>query len=400
MTDVRLSNRAAVLKHLYAYGSLSRKELARRLNLTPASLTNITAGLIAEKVLIEGPALDGGARSGRKEVMLELNLKGFSALGVYATGRTMMAFCMNLAGETLFERSLTFGDITTGPEMFSAISDCFDEYLSRSTEHERPTIIGIGLALVGIVDPVRGISIRSFGLWEDNFDIRTFMHGRFPDFKVFMNNNVRCIANAQNLLHNNNGTHGMLFLKYGPLLGGAFVLDGAPYSGHSYQAFELAHTIVDLNGPVCRCGKRGCLETIINFVVIAKHLEIQYSPARMPILFDITGGDRRNISMETILVAYDKGDRVVEETVNRAIEFLAMEIVNAMVLINTESIVLYGPPFESGAFMVRLLREIERLGGETRNMIIKKSESNLKLEHFGCISIVLTDFLCSGAMMS
>ncbi len=398
MTDVRMSNRAAVLKHLYANGGLSRKELARRLNLTPATLTNIAAGLIAEKVLVEGQVLDGGTRSGRKEVVLELDLARFRALGVYAAERTMTAFCIDLTGGTLFERRLSFDDLATGPEMLGAIADCLDGYLAGLPGEERRRIVGMGLAIRGVVDPVRGVSIRSFGLWEDNLDVRAILEARFPDIRIHMNNNVRCIASAQNLLHNNNGTRGMLFLKYGPLLGGAFILDGAPYSGHNYQAFELAHTIVDLNGPVCRCGKRGCLETIINFHVMAKHLEIQYSPARVPVLFEITGGERRNISMETILAAYDRGDRVVRETVDRAIEFLAMEIVNTIVLINTESIVLSGPPFESGPFMARLLGEVDRLGGGTRNTVIKKSESNLKLDHFGCASIVLADFLDSGAM--
>ncbi len=398
MTDVRVSNRAAVLRHLYSHGGLSRKELARRLNLTPATLTNITAGLIGEKVLIEGSPREGGARSGRKEVVLEIDLKHFRALGVYAAERSMTAFCMDLAGETLFERRHHFDELATGPEMLGAICDSLEQYLAGLPEGERRRVIGLGLALRGLVDPVHGVSIRSFGLWEDNLDVRAIMEARFPGLGIHMNNNVRCIANAQNLLHN--GSRSMLFLKYGPLLGGAFILDGALYCGHNYQAFELAHTIVDLSGPVCRCGKRGCLESIINFHLMAKHLEIQYSQARVPILFEITRGDRRNIAMDTILAAYDREDRVVRETVNRAIEYLAMEIVNTMVLINTESIVLYGPPFESQAFMARLLDEVERLGVGTQDTVIMKSQSNLELDHFGCVSIVLKDFLDSGATVA
>lgn len=400
MTDVRAANRAAVLNQLYAHGGLSRKELSHRLNLTPATLTNITAGLLAEGVIVEGSPRAGSSRSGRKEVVLEIDLRRFRVLCAYMADREreMAVSCMDFAGDTFFRRELSFSDLADGREMVGAVCDCMEAYLSGLPEDERRRLVGVGVALRGTVDPVSGVSHRSFGMWEDGLNVRAIMESRL-DLRIHINNNVRCIANAQNLVHGREGSRGMLFLKYGPLLGGAFILDGSPYNGHSHQAFEVAHTVVDLNGPLCRCGRRGCLETIINFHIMAKHLEIQYSPRRVPVLYDLTGGDRRNISMETILASYDRNDRVVVETVNRAIEYLAMVLVNFTVLINTESIVLYGPPFESAAFMDRLLSEFARIGAGANDTRIMKSQSNLKLDHFGCASIVIKDFLDSGAIM-
>lgn len=398
MVDVRVSNRAAVLKLLYAHGGLSRKQLSRFMNLTPATITNITADLIAEEVLEEGPAKNGKARSGRKEVALTLNLKRFRVMCAYIAERNVSVYCMDFAGEKFFHTDIHFDDLVSGADIVNSVCDQIEHYMDGLPAAERERIIGIGMGVKGVFDPVGGVSIRSFGLWEDNLNVREIVESRF-DLKVHINNNVRCIANAQRLLHHKNGVRSMLFIKYGPLIGGAMIMYGDVYDGHGYQAMEVGHTVINLNGSICRCGKRGCLETIIGFDVMGKLLELQYSRVRSPVLYEITGGERRNITMETILAAYDRDERVVVETVNRAIEFLALELVNAMVVINPELIVLYGLPFESDAFMRRLESEVRRIGGESRSTVIMKSQGNLQLDHFGCASIAIKDFLDTGAVL-
>ncbi|MDR1520407.1 MAG: ROK family protein [Planctomycetota bacterium] len=399
MADVRISNRAALLKLLYARGELSRKQLAGLMNLTPATITNIAADLIDEQVLAEGPAKNGGTRSGRREVALTLNLKRFRVMCAYIAERKVAVYCMDLEGEEFFHADLGFDDRISGAGMVNSVCDHIQEYLNGLSSEARSRIIGIGMGIKGVFDPVGGVSIRSFGLWEDNLNVREIVESRF-DFKVHLNNNVRCIANAQKLIHHNNGVRSLLFIKYGPLIGGALIMNGALFDGHGCQAMEVGHTVVDPGGPVCRCGKRGCLETIIGFDVMGKLLELQYSRARTPILHEITGGERTNIGMESILAAYDRGDQAVVDTVNRAIEYLALELINTIVIINPELIVLYGRPFESGAFLERLEGEVRRIGGESRSTVIMKSQSNLRLDRFGCASIVVKDFLDTGAVLT
>ncbi len=400
--DVRILNRRAILKLVneqQGIQGISRKEISRRLSLTPATISNITSELIKENTLIEYGVRSDDSKSGRKEVLLCLNKGYYKVLCAYVATRAVNVFCMDLNETILFEKKLDFGESESGRDILETICDVFDEYLATLTEEEKKTIIGIGMAVKGIVDSKEGISKRSFGLWEDNLNVMEIVKKRMP-YKIIINNNVKCIAYAEHLLAGGNDNNNMIFIKYGPLIGGAFVSSSEIYDGYDYQAMNLGHMIVEINGDICRCGQRGCLETIVGFDMMAKLLELQYSPTILPILYRLTNGDKTRIDMESILQSYDMGEGNVVRIVNRAMEYLAVTIANLISIINPQKIVFYGRPFESGAFTDELIGKIKEKASDISSTVICNSARNMDLDYVGCASIVIKDFLESGAVLN
>lgn len=398
-SELRISNRSAILKLVNEKPGISRKEISKELNLTPATISNITNELIKEGILMEYGVRSDDSKSGRREVPLCLNKSSYKALCAYIATRSVDVFCLNFEEDILFMKTLKFDETESGETILNCICDVFDEYLDTLDEAEKASILGIGLAVKGIVDSRNGISKRSFGLWEDNLKVMEIVKKRMP-YKVIINNNVKCIAYAEYMLSSNHDADNMIFIKYGPLIGGAFISSTEIYDGSDYQAMNLGHMIADINGDICRCGRRGCLETIVGFDVMAKILEIQYSRNILPVLYQITNGDKSRINMETILQSYDLGEVHVKGLVNRAIEFLAVQIANLISTINPQKIVFYGRPFESSAFSDKLIQTIKEKAVDTNSTVICNSIRNMQLDYAGCAAIVWKDFLETGAVLN
>lgn len=399
MFDLRVSNRVAILNLLYATGGMSRKEIAARLNLTPAAISQITSEMIDEGVLIETKKVEGSSRMGRREVILEIDLTKFKVLCAYIPTRNLRVFCIDLAGNVYFSRDLRLDAKLSGEEVIDAVCEQMKVYVEQISPGERKWIIGAGLGIKGICDDKRGISIKSFGLWEDNLPVRDMVEKRLG-IKALVNNDIRCIAYGDMLFNRHEDIQSMLFVKLGPLVGGAFVLDGGLLTGCSYHAMELGHFIVDPLGSVCRCGKRGCLETVIGFDVIANNLSLQYSASRLPILYQLTGGDKTKINMENIMESFDRDERVVVEMLDGALERFAFMLVDAIGLVDPQRITLYGLPFQSANFVALLNGKIKALNHGEASAEIVISNRNLQLDYLGCASIVIKDFLANGAKLT
>lgn len=398
MFDLRVSNRVAILDLLYATGGLSRKEIAARLNLTPAAISHITGEMIEEGVLIEAKKVEGSSRMGRREVILEIDVTKFKVLCVYIPTRKLRISCIDLAGNIYFTKNLQYDAKLSGVEIIGDVCDQMKAYMEQLDPAERKWIIGAGLGIKGICDDRRGISVKSFGLWEDNLPVRDIVEEKLG-IKTLVNNDIRCMAYGEMLFSRHEDIQSMLLVKLGPLVGGAFVMDGGLFTGYSYHAMELGHFIVDPLGSVCRCGKRGCLETVIGFDVIANNLALQHSPSRLPILYELTGGDKTKITMENIMESFDRGERLVLEMLDGALERFAFMLVDAIGLVDPQRITLYGFPFKSPNFVALLNEKIRVLNRGEVSAEIVISSRNLQLDDLGCASVVIKDFLANGAKL-
>ena len=93
MTDIKISNRSAILRLLHEAGAMSRKQIAARLKLTPATITVIINELMNESILVEGNSVPNAGAVGRREVMVEISREKYVALGL-ALSQGLVKFTM------------------------------------------------------------------------------------------------------------------------------------------------------------------------------------------------------------------------------------------------------------------------------------------------------------------
>lgn len=393
MLDVKKSNRSSIIKLIHATNGISRKEIAAALSLTPAAITLITNDLLQEGLILETIPTQAARRRGRKEVILELNRSHYASIGIYISHHKFDIICIDLQNEILFENTVYIDDCHKDSKaILSKIAGILHHSLTNFDVCRAHTLLGIGVCVHGIVDTKKGVSVTSYGIWEDNTDATSYLEQEFQ-VPVCLTNNICALAHGEAFLSNKNTPSDMLFIKYGPGVGAARIISNRSFQLSDYKAIELGHLIMEANGAPCVCGNQGCLETMIGYDAIEQSIRHLITPTAAPTLYGLLSGNPGNLNMEFILQAFEAGDEVARMVIRRAVHYLALAIKNAICLLNPETVVLYGELFEHLALQEALSRELLHYSLSTP---VAFSSFNAKLNALGPATTAITYFFENG----
>ncbi len=393
MLDVKKSNRSSIIKLIHATNGISRKEIAAALSLTPAAITLITNDLLQEGLILETFPTQAARRRGRKEVILELNRSCYASIGIYISHHKFDVICIDLQNEILFETTVYIDDCRKESQaILEKIAGILRQSLTNYDVCRKHTLLGIGICVHGIVDTERGISITSYGIWEDNTDATSYLELEFQ-VPVCLTNNICALAHGEAFLSNKNTPSDMLFIKYGPGVGAARIISNRSFRLSDYKAIELGHLIMEANGAPCVCGNQGCLETMIGYDAIEQSIRHLITPAAAPALYRLLNGNPGNINMEYILQAFEAGDTVAQMVMGRAVHYLALAVKNAICLLDPETVVLYGELFEHQSLRDALGTELLHYSLSTP---VTFSSFNAKLNALGPATTAITYFFDNG----
>ena len=400
MLAVKKQNRSSILQLIHLSGSISRKEIALRLGLTPAAITMITGEMLDEGLLcqVEAEREKSTNRKGRREVLLQINGTHYAALGVYITRHKFRVLCTDLNNTILFEDLIYTGDCRRkAPAILEKLTHTIQAKLAEYNVLSTRTMVGLGVSINGIVDSINGISVNPFQVWEErNIPVASILSEKLR-MPVLLTNNICALAHGESVLSSHRQIHPMLFIKYGPGLGAAYTLGDGQSSVFNYRAIQLGHMIADPNGAPCVCGNQGCLETIIHYDSIENTMKSMLSEQRTPVLWDLTGGDASKVTIQEVIRAYNAEDHVVEQTLDRVIFYLCLVIKNMLTLFDPESVVLYGELFENERFRQSLQQQLTRYANTER---VSFSHYNMGLETLGPAATVESLFFENGGLLN
>ncbi|MET9792995.1 ROK family transcriptional regulator [Streptomyces canus] len=276
---LRSHNTALVLDLLRGAGAagISRLELAERTGLTPQAVSKITARLREE-----GLAVEAGHRAstgGKRRTVLRLVPGAGHAVGVHLDRDALRTVLVDLAGTVVAERCAAL-DLGAGAEAVVTVVAGEVEALAKGVRGGRgaaaadtrssagtpelpaeslPALLGVGVALPGPLDHTRGVLHRVTGFPEwDGFPLRDALARRLGvPVVVDKDTNAAALGLA---VAGERGSFAYLHLGTG--LGAGLVVDGAVHRGARTGAGEFGHQVVQLDGPPCGCGDRGCVEAL------------------------------------------------------------------------------------------------------------------------------------------
>ncbi|WP_328782468.1 ROK family transcriptional regulator [Streptomyces canus] len=270
---LRSHNTALVLDLLRGAGAggISRLELAERTGLTPQAVSKITARLREE-----GLAVEAGHRAstgGKRRTVLRLVPGAGHAVGVHLDRDALRAVLVDLAGTVVAERCAAL-DLGAGAEAVVAVVAEEVGALAKGVRgggrtgaagadtaaaESLPALLGVGVALPGPLDHTRGVLHRVTGFPEwDGFPLRDALARRLGvPVVVDKDTNAAALGLA---VAGERGSFAYLHLGTG--LGAGLVIDGAVHRGARTGAGEFGHQVVQLDGPPCGCGDRGCVEAL------------------------------------------------------------------------------------------------------------------------------------------
>ncbi|MCK2216750.1 ROK family protein [Actinomadura sp. ATCC 31491] len=323
--DLRRGNRAMLLRALYFGGPASRNELSAATGLSPATVSTMTADLLAGNVIAEAGQVDSDG--GRPRVLLKVNPDYGYAVGV-DVGETQVK--VELFDLEMRERARAHYAVRSAkhdPELVARHILAGVDAVIAEGEVPPERVLGVGVGVPGIVEPGPGgvVRAKTFGWREVPLGalLRAGTALSRPMPPLYVDNGAKTMGQAELWFGSGKGTRDAIIVLMGSGVGGTVVTDGAIYRGAGKAAGEVGHLKIVAGGRACRCGARGCLEAYLGAEAI----------------LDRAGVVADSADEESALARLlDEGSPVIGESV----ELLGAGLSSLVHLFNPERIVIGG----------------------------------------------------------
>jgi glucokinase len=260
-------------------------------------------------------------------------------LGVDVGGTKVAAGIVNAAGEILSQQRVTMISNGSAEQGLQSVLSA----IAQALPHGASAIAGIGICAPGPLDPKTGVILNppNVPCWR-NFPLADEVRKKCS-VPVKVDNDANAAALAETRWGAARGYRNVFYATIGTGIGTGIVLDGKIYHGCTGSAGEGGHVSIDYRGPICRCGKPGCIEILASGTAIARRArEWLAMPGVKSVIRDLAGGDYLAITGEVIGKAYAAGDAVATALLTETVEMLALWLGNMIDLLDPEVIVIGG----------------------------------------------------------
>lgn len=204
-------------------------------------------------------------------------------------------------------------------------------------------VLGVGVGVAGQVDAATGMVRQAPNLEWHDFPLRARLEEalRLP---VAVLNDVQAAAFGEHAFGAGKAVDELVCLFVGTGVGGGVITRGTLLQGCTGSAAELGHITVDPNGPLCRCGNRGCLEAFAGGWAIARRAReaVAADPGSGALLLDFVGGDPNRVTAPIVVKAAGRGETLSGQILRNAGEALGIGIASVVNAFNPCMIVLGG----------------------------------------------------------
>ena len=335
--DLRNHNLSVTLDTLLrAQKPMSRADLATETGLTKATLSLLASMLIESGVVQEGEPVVS-TTYGRPSTPLEIRGGSIAGIGLQINTDGYGCLALDLNGDTLGREWVSEDMTGTDPYEIFAKLDAMTFPLESRLKRRGCKVVGAGFALPGIVtDDMWLLVARNLG-WE-NVNLTRFNVVRRLD--VVAGNEAKMAAIAQipgyateraPFLNVVDRTDSFIYLSTDIGIGGAVVRDGEVVMGSHGFAGEIGHLSVAMDGPLCSCGRHGCLEAFAGRRALVEAAGIAEDG-------DATSSE----AIDMFLQRWRAGDSDVAKVVDQAADALVSAIASAVNLVDVDTVLLGG----------------------------------------------------------
>ncbi|UQN09168.1 ROK family protein [Deinococcus sp. QL22] len=283
---LRAHNRQTILNHLRQLGPVSRTQLVELTGLSSAAITGITAELIEDQLLTEQSTGEAGISGGRRPIYLGIKYSAHYAVGLKLREDRIEGVLTDLSTHVLAHlvEDLTIHD----PLQVAVQIHTLCSKLYRHARIDADHVIGIGIALSGVIDALHGTVVHAPLLGWHDVPLAPLVR-KCTGLPTHVDNDVNSLAAAERLFGHGKQTSHFLTVALGRGLGGALVLGGELHRGRQGGAGEFGHNLAVPDGRLCSCGRRGCLEAYVAEPALlaqfqAQHPDLSSSVTTIPAL--------------------------------------------------------------------------------------------------------------------
>ena len=325
--SVRQLNRLRVIEAIYRHPATSRADITRRTGLARQTVSTIIEELQHARLLEERCETgDASARTtGRPPILLSLVPGAAFAVGLdFGHQHIRVAVC-DLSGQPVVD-DWSPAEVDHAPTESLDLAHELVRHALNSAGIDRDRLLGVGMGLAAPINKTTG-ELEADGILPGWHGIRPAaeMEARLG-IPVELANDADAGALGEKVFGGGSAVDDLVYVRLSAGVGAGLILAGRPYHGALGVAGEIGHVLADPSGPICRCGNRGCLETIASPVAVAALLQRS------------TG---RPVSVQTLLKLVAAEDRGARRAVADAGEAVG-RVVSVLVNIVNPKLVLVG----------------------------------------------------------
>lgn len=352
-----------VFNLIRSQGPLSRSDIARHTGLSVGAVTSLTGKLLASTFIRE--VGKGQSRVGRPSVPLALNpsasfvvgIKLVEQSGVKLAGQSIVVAVTNLEAAVVHSRHTPVNNLRDPQAAIETIIQAVEDSLEESAV-PRSKVMGIGIGLGGLIDSQQGICRYSPFLGWRQVPLAQLIEQRLH-LPVYIENDVNTLTIAEQWFGAGRGLSHFLVVTIGSGIGAGVVTNGQIYRGAGGGAGEFGHLTLQPGGPLCACGKAGCLEALAADPAVARMAREAVEAGKNTVMAQAVQSTGQ-LTFDHVVQADSLGDEVALKILVEAGRWLGLGLSYLVNLFSPQLIVLSGEGTQAGNARIDSARQTMR----------------------------------------
>ncbi|MEM7211145.1 MAG: ROK family transcriptional regulator [Pseudomonadota bacterium] len=367
--SLRASNTRRVLAEIRRRGDVARVDLARTLDLSAATVTAVVSDLLSQDLIHERDTVTTPGR-GRPRKQLALNPTSAFVAGAKLNARSVTVAILNFAGDVVVDAEAELrGTIIDPNTMLRTLTRAYREVLDTAGM-STADISGFGMGIPGFVERETGLCHWSPILGGAPLDVCSLLQNEIG-CPVAVDNDANLATLAELWFGHGRYHRDFLVVTIEHGVGLGVVIDGHLYRGARGLGAEFGHTKVQIDGALCRCGQRGCLEAYVADFALIREASAALTDHSLPTETD-----------ELIALLAERaraGDPVSASIFRRAGRMLGLGLANLLNLFDPSVIILSGARMRNHGLLMEGVEEAVR----TNSLKTERPEVRLETHRWG-----------------
>lgn len=365
---IKETNQQRIFSLIYHNNDISRAKLAQRTGLSPTTVSALVDELIdSGLVLTKGAGIK--ATSGRKPIMLEVNGSRYQ-IACISWRRSGFQY-------SLYDLKCNEIESITVP---AAQNDDFAQSIynivrNQSKKLKTDKLLALCISVPAIIDYKTKKIISTVLDIRSDYDFVTEINACFPDTPIMIGNESAFYAYGEKEYSSAVPVDNLVYININDGVGAGIVYNGEIFKGSYGTAGEFGHMSIDMNGPQCSCGNKGCIERLINFNAITARVQQEIKDGGYSVVKDYCNGDLDSISFDMICKALEEDDALVAEIMDDIAKKLAFGINNVISIFNPQEVVIGGGMEKLGDKFLNAVRKKTKITG------FRKLVSDVKIHY-------------------
>jgi glucokinase len=267
-------------------------------------------------------------------------------VGVDLGGTKILSGVFNSSFECIATAKLSTKSQRGVAKVIERVARCVKDAVDEA-DLSMKQIAGVGIGAPGAVDHAAGTVIFAPNMegWKD-VPLRKELEKELG-VPVAVENDCNIAALGVYVGELKGKPRSMLGIFVGTGIGGGLIVNGELYSGFGHTAGEVGHMVLEVSGPKCGCGNKGCFEALASRTAIFQQIKAGIKNGQKTLLTDMLGNDLSDLRSGDLRKAIRRGDKFVDKVVEEAAEYIGIATANLVNILNPEVVVLGGGVIEA-----------------------------------------------------